>query len=115
MLCDAVERADNGQIDADLGGGVIKQRMARIGSGKSKGYRSIILRVLGTFFHMLITILFISFSTKKGDRFIFKTICFYNFIRERLGTFFHMLITILLLSFSTKKRDKFIFQNNLLL
>ena len=81
MLCDAVERADNGQIDADLGGGVIKQRMARIGSGKSKGYRSIILRVLGTFFHMLITILFISFSTKKGDRFIFKTICFYNFIR----------------------------------
>ena len=42
-LWDAVERAENGQIDADLGGGVIKQRIARPGEGKSKGYRSIIL------------------------------------------------------------------------
>ena len=39
----AVERAEKGQIDADLGGGVIKQRIARPGSGKSKGYRSIVL------------------------------------------------------------------------
>jgi hypothetical protein len=36
-------RAENGQIDADLGGGVIKQRIARPGEGKSNGYRSIIL------------------------------------------------------------------------
>ena len=42
-LWDAVERAENGQIDADLGGGVIKQRIARPGESKSKGYRSIIL------------------------------------------------------------------------
>ena len=42
-LWDAVERAENGQIDADLGGGVIKQRIARPGEGKSKGYRSIII------------------------------------------------------------------------
>lgn len=28
-LLEAVERADNGLIDADLGGGVIKQRIAR--------------------------------------------------------------------------------------
>ena len=42
-LWDAVERAGKGQIDADLGGGVIKQRIARPGAGKSKGYRSIIL------------------------------------------------------------------------
>lgn len=42
-LWDAVERAENGQIDADLGGGVIKQRIARHGESKSKGYRSIIL------------------------------------------------------------------------
>ena len=42
-LWDAVERADNGQIDADLGGGVIKQRIARPGESKSKGYRSIVL------------------------------------------------------------------------
>lgn len=42
-LWDAVERAENGQIDADLGGGVIKQRIARPGEGKSKGYRSIVI------------------------------------------------------------------------
>ncbi len=42
-LWDAVERAENGQIDADLGGGAIKQRIARPGESKSKGYRSIIL------------------------------------------------------------------------
>ncbi len=42
-LWDAVERAENGQVDADLGGGVIKQRIARPGENKSKGYRSIIL------------------------------------------------------------------------
>lgn len=42
-LWDAVKRAENGQVDADLGGGVIKQRIARIGESKSKGYRSIVL------------------------------------------------------------------------
>ncbi|MGD7033827.1 type II toxin-antitoxin system RelE/ParE family toxin [Methylotuvimicrobium buryatense] len=42
-LWGAVERAEQGQIDADLGGGVIKQRIARPGVGKSKGYRSIVL------------------------------------------------------------------------
>lgn len=42
-LWEAVERAEQGQIDADLGGGVIKQRIARPGGGKSKGYRSIVL------------------------------------------------------------------------
>ncbi len=43
VLWDAVDRAERGQIDADLGGGVIKQRIARPGGGKSKGYRSILL------------------------------------------------------------------------
>ncbi len=42
-LWDAVERAENGQVDADLGSGVIKQRIARPGESKSKGYRSIVL------------------------------------------------------------------------
>ncbi|MBK7471130.1 MAG: type II toxin-antitoxin system RelE/ParE family toxin [Betaproteobacteria bacterium] len=42
-LWDAVKRAGRGQIDADLGGGVIKQRIARPGEGKSRGYRSIVL------------------------------------------------------------------------
>lgn len=42
-LWDAVERAEKGLIDADLGGGVIKQRIARPGESKSKGYRSIVI------------------------------------------------------------------------
>jgi hypothetical protein len=31
-----------GLIDADLGGGLIKQRIARAGKGRSGGYRTII-------------------------------------------------------------------------
>lgn len=42
-LCDAVRRAEAGLIDADLGGGVIKQRLARPGRGKAGGFRSIVL------------------------------------------------------------------------
>jgi len=42
-LCDAVQRASRGLIDADLGGGVLKQRIARKGQGKSGGFRSMIL------------------------------------------------------------------------
>lgn len=42
-LRDAIRRAEKGQIDADLGGGVIKQRIARPKEGKSGGYRSIVL------------------------------------------------------------------------
>ena len=38
----SVARAEKGQVDADLGGGVIKQRIARPGRGKSGGYRTII-------------------------------------------------------------------------
>jgi hypothetical protein len=43
VLREAVAQAEKGQIDADLGGGVIKQRIARPGQGKSRGYRTIIL------------------------------------------------------------------------
>ena len=42
-LREAVQRAESGLIDADLGGGVIKQRVARAGKGKSGGYRTLIL------------------------------------------------------------------------
>lgn len=38
-----MERAEKGLIDADLGGGLIKQRIARPGAGKSSGYRSIVI------------------------------------------------------------------------
>ena len=40
---EAVARAEKGQIDADLGGEVVKQRIARPGQGRSRGYRTIIL------------------------------------------------------------------------
>ena len=43
VIWDAVDRAEKGLVDADLGGGMIKQRIARPGEGKSKGYRSIVL------------------------------------------------------------------------
>jgi hypothetical protein len=42
-LRDAVRRADSDRIDANLGGGVIKQRLDRPGHGKYKGYRTVIL------------------------------------------------------------------------
>ncbi len=41
-LREAVARAESGLIDADLGGGLIKQRVARPGAGKSGGYRTLI-------------------------------------------------------------------------
>jgi hypothetical protein len=42
-LWEAARLAEAGVIDADLGGGVIKQRIARAGEGKSGGSRAIIL------------------------------------------------------------------------
>lgn len=42
MLCEAVSRAERGLVDADLGGGLIKQRVARPGSGRSGGFRTLI-------------------------------------------------------------------------
>ncbi|NYT63157.1 type II toxin-antitoxin system RelE/ParE family toxin [Alcaligenaceae bacterium] len=42
-LLEAITRAKQGLIEADLGGGVIKQRVARPGQGKSGGFRTIIL------------------------------------------------------------------------
>jgi len=42
VLREAIERADRSTIDADLGGGLIKQRLARPGQGRSGGYRVIV-------------------------------------------------------------------------
>ena len=42
QLADAINRAEKGLIDADLGGGLIKQRIARKGKGKSGGWRTLI-------------------------------------------------------------------------
>jgi hypothetical protein len=41
-LSEAIKRADRGMIDADLGGGLIKQRVARPGQGRSGGYRMMV-------------------------------------------------------------------------
>lgn len=43
VLCEAIQDAERGLISADLGGGVIKQRIARPGEGKSGGFRTLIV------------------------------------------------------------------------
>src|SRR2546423_5593629 len=41
-LVEAIHRAERGLVDADLGSGVIKQRVNRPGQGKRGGYRTLI-------------------------------------------------------------------------
>ncbi|MGI4800825.1 MAG: type II toxin-antitoxin system RelE/ParE family toxin [Janthinobacterium lividum] len=41
-LREAIDRAERGIVDADLGGGLIKQRVAREGRGRSGGYRMLV-------------------------------------------------------------------------
>jgi hypothetical protein len=41
-LSDAVARAGKGLVDAELGSGLIKQRLSRPGQGRSGGYRTVI-------------------------------------------------------------------------
>ena len=48
-LLEAVERAALGLVDANLGGGLIKQRVARKGRGRSGGYRMMIAFRAGDF------------------------------------------------------------------
>lgn len=43
VLCRVVHDTERGLIAADLGGGVIKQRIARPGQGKSGGFRVVIV------------------------------------------------------------------------
>jgi hypothetical protein len=53
-LCRAVRDAERGLVAADLGGGVIKQRIARPGQGKSGGFRTLIVfkpGIRGIFVH----------------------------------------------------------------
>ncbi len=60
-LREAVERAEKGLVDADLGGGVIKQRIAKPGGGRSSGFRTIVLFRRGT-------LAFFVYGFAKGDR-----------------------------------------------
>ena len=41
-LANAIREIESGLVDAVLGGGLVKKRVAREGSGKSGGYRTII-------------------------------------------------------------------------
>jgi hypothetical protein len=51
-LCEAVKEMERGLIDADLGGGVVKKRIALPGRGKSGGTRTLV-------------------ATNKGERWFF--------------------------------------------
>ncbi len=47
-LCKAVKEMESGLIDADLGGYLYKKRVARPGSGKSGGYRTLVSAKIGS-------------------------------------------------------------------
>lgn len=47
VLCKAVKEMEDGLIDADLGGFLYKKRVARSGSGKSGGYRTLLSAKVG--------------------------------------------------------------------
>lgn len=61
VLRDSIRRAERGLVDANLGGGVIKQRIARQNRGRSGGYRSIVLFRAGQR-------AFFVYGFPKGDR-----------------------------------------------
>lgn len=63
-LCKAVAEMIAGLIDADLGQGVLKKRVAKQGKGKSGGYRTLII-------------------TNRGDRWIFV----YGLLKNERGNF----------------------------
>lgn len=44
----AMSRVESGLVDADLGGGIVKIRVARAGQGRSGGYRMLIAYRAGT-------------------------------------------------------------------
>ena len=60
-LCEAVRRAETGLIEADLGGGLLKQRVVRPGGGRSGGYRTILI------FRSSVRAVFV-FGFAKSDR-----------------------------------------------
>ncbi|MGN6701933.1 MAG: type II toxin-antitoxin system RelE/ParE family toxin [Burkholderiaceae bacterium] len=47
-LCKAVKEMEGGLIDADLGGFLYKKRIARLGGGKSGGYRTLLSARIGS-------------------------------------------------------------------
>lgn len=61
-LIEAVERVQRGLVDADLGGSVIKQRIARSGQGRSGGYR-----VLMAYRHRVRSVFLYGFAKSARD------------------------------------------------
>lgn len=60
-LCEAVAEMVQGLVDADLGGGVVKKRVALPGRGKSGGARTLVATNKGNRW-------FFVFGFEKGDR-----------------------------------------------
>ncbi|HHH9302117.1 TPA: type II toxin-antitoxin system RelE/ParE family toxin [Pseudomonas aeruginosa] len=48
VLCKAVQEMESGLIDVDLGGSLYKKRVARLGGGKSGGYRTLLSARIGS-------------------------------------------------------------------
>jgi len=48
VLCKAVKEMESGLMDADLGGFLYKKRVARPGSGKRGGYRTLLSAKIGS-------------------------------------------------------------------
>ena len=73
-LCAAVEKMLSGIIDADLGGGVFKQRLSRHGQGKSGGFRTIVLLRLDK-------ILMFAYGFAKNERANIERACQHRALR----------------------------------
>lgn len=48
VLCATIRRVEEGQIDAQIGKFLIKQRIASEGRGKAKAFRAVICHMVGT-------------------------------------------------------------------
>jgi hypothetical protein len=81
-LLEAAANAAAGRLDADLGGGVIKKRVARKGGGKSGGFRTIFLFRSGT--HV-----FFVFGFAKSER--------ANISKDELAAFRKLAVSLLTL------------------
>lgn len=61
-LVAAIQEAESGLNDGELGGGLIKKRVARAGAGKRAGYRTIVI------YRVKKRAVFVYGSAKKHDR-----------------------------------------------
>lgn len=69
QLCQLATEVQSGLIDADLGAGLYKKRMARVGGGKSGGYRTLLAFAVGSRLIFLI-----GFAKKDMDNISFRNL-----------------------------------------